>query len=442
MRTKVTAFLMLVILLILGTTPVYSQDEEEVPPLPHALYGTIEINDSPAPVGTTVEARGEGVRISIAGNPIATDAVGNYGSPDPMETKLVIQGHILDGTPITFYVNGVSTEQTVEWHSGEVTELTLSATITVPPGGGGGGGGAPPALPPGIINLRELIDRNGVFTQNVIALSFDSLCRLIIDKGTTGLTDYGQPLSEINMILMVPRPAPPEGAHIIGFVYDLQPDGATFNPPATLEYTYDPAKIPEGVSEENLVFAWWDAEAGKWVELESTVNTEANTISAPVSHFSAFCALSYTRPAAFTTADLTISPVEVAINESVTISILVTNTGDLTDSYEVTLKINDEVEASKEVTVNGSASEKVTFTVAKDRAGSYSVDVNGLSGSFSVNEKPAPVPAPSPAPAEPPTPAPTPGFDWSVILGITGGIAAVVMIIFLVIRERKGERVK
>jgi len=80
--------------------------------------------------------------------------------------------------------------------------------------------------------------------------------------------------------------------------------------------------------------------------------------------------------------------------------------------------------------------------VAKDRAGSYSVDVNGLSGSFSVNEKPAPVPAPSPAPAEPPTPAPTPGFDWSVILGITGGIAAVVMIIFLVIRERKGERVK
>lgn len=131
MKTKVIAFVTLAILLVLCATPAYGQD---VPPLPHAFFGTIKINDSPAPVGTRVEARGEGVRTGIEGNPIVTTAVGVYGSSDPMGPKLVVQGGILDGTTITFYVNGVQAGQTAEWHSGEVTELNLTATIPRPPG--------------------------------------------------------------------------------------------------------------------------------------------------------------------------------------------------------------------------------------------------------------------------------------------------------------------
>jgi len=431
MRTKVITFVILAIVLMLGATPVYGQ---EVPPLPHAFYGTVEINDSPAPVGTRVEARGEGVRTGIEGNPIVTTAVGSYGSPDPMEPKLVVQGDILDGTTITFYVNGVSTEQTAEWHSGEVTEMNLSVTITVPPGGGGGGGGgAPPALPPGVTSLRELIDPRGIFLQTVTAESFDGLCRLIIDKLTIGLTERGAPLSEIGMTQMETPPAPPEHAYVIGLVYDLKPDGATFDPPATFEYSYDPLNLPEGIAEEDLVLAWWDAEAGKWVELESTVDTRANTITAPVSHFTAFATLAYAHPAAFTITDLSISPAEVDINESVTISVLVTNSGDLAGNYEVILKIDGEVEATKEVAVKGGASEKITFTTAKDVAGSYSVAVNGLSGSFTVKEKPAPPPPPAPAPAPPPAP----GVNWPVIWSIIAGVVIVALIVFLAARKKK-----
>ena len=437
MRAKVITFVTLIILLILCATPVYGQ---ELPPLPHAFYGTVMINDSPAPVGTQVEARGEGVRTGIESNPIVTTAAGSYGSPDPMGPKLIVQGDILDGATITFYVNGVYTGQRAEWHSGEVTELNLSATITVPPTppvGGGGGGGGPPALLPGTTSLRELVDRRGVFLQTVIALSYDELCRLIIGKDTIGLTKDGEPLSEIKMTLMVPRPAPPPDAHFIGLVYNLEPDGAAFNPAATLEYSYDPTNIPEGVAEEKLVIAWWDVKAREWVMLDSVVDSEANAITAPVSHFTAFSALAYTRPAAFITTGLSISPTEVDINESVTISVSVTNTGDLAGSYEVTLKINNVEEASKEVTVNGGTSEKVTFTTVKDVAKTYSVDVNGLSGSFTVKEKAAPPPpAPPPAPP-PPIPPPAPVVNWPLIWGIIGGVVAVGVIIFLVVRTRR-----
>ncbi len=435
MKARVITFVTLVIMLMLWATPVYGQ---EVPPLPHAFYGNLTINDSPAPVGTQVEARGEGVSTGIEGNPIVTTAAGSYGSPDPMGSKLIVQGDILDGATLTFYVNGVEAEGvTAEWHSGEVTELDLTVTIVIPPPPPPPAGGAGlPILPPGTTNLVGIIDYRGMFTQTVIAVSFDGLCRLIINKDTIGLTKDGEPLFEISMTEMEAPPAPPEHAHFIGLVYDFGPDGATFSPAATLEYTYDPANIPEGIAEEKLVIAWWDVNASEWVMLDSVVDPEANTITAPVSHFTAFCTLAYTRPAAFTTTGLSISPTEVDINENVTISVSVTNTGDLAGSYEVTLKIDTVVEASKEITVNAGASEKVTFTTVKDVAKTYSVDVNGLSGSFTVKEKPAP-PPPPPPPAPPPPLPPPPVVNWSLIWGIIGGVVVVGVIIFLVARKKR-----
>ena len=130
------AFIILAVLLALSATPVYAQ---EAPALPHAFYGTIEVNGSPAPVGTQVEARGEGVKTGIGNNPIEVIVAGQYGSPDPLEPKLIVQGDIAEGDTVTFYVNGVSTGQTAEWHSGGVTELDVNATIE---------GSLPPPPPP------------------------------------------------------------------------------------------------------------------------------------------------------------------------------------------------------------------------------------------------------------------------------------------------------
>jgi len=196
------------------------------------------------------------------------------------------------------------------------------------------------------------------------------------------------------------------------------------------------------VSEENLVVAYWDAEAGEWIKLDSTVNTETNTITIKVSHFTAFTILAYTRPATFTTSDLTISPSQVDIEETVNISLLVTNTGDLTDSYEVILRIDNVVVATKDVTMAGEDSQTVTFTTSKDVAGTYTVNVDGLSGTFVVKTIPAlstPLPAPAPpvAPPVPPAAPVIPPPNWWLIGGIIAGFVVIgVLVNFFVSRKR------
>ena len=157
-----------------------------------------------------------------------------------------------------------------------------------------------------------------------------------------------------------------------------------------------------------------------------------------VSDESTFTTLGEPPAAVFTSSNPSISPSEVDIGETITISILITNAGNAADSYKVTLKINGVVEATKDVTLDAGTSQEVTFATAKDVAGSYTVDINGLSGLFTVKEKPAPPPPPPSAPPAPPapTPPPAPAINWPVIWGIIGGVVAGVAI-FLVVRRRK-----
>jgi len=128
---KLAVFISLALLFVLCATTVYADDG--VPALPHAFYGTVQINGVPAPIGTSVEARGEGVLTGIPYNPTITIASGIYGTTNPFEPRLLVQGTIMDGAIITFYVNNVSTGQTAEWHTEGITELPLTVTIVAPP---------------------------------------------------------------------------------------------------------------------------------------------------------------------------------------------------------------------------------------------------------------------------------------------------------------------
>ena len=118
----------LALLFVLCATPVYG-----APALPHAFYGTVQINGIPAPIGTSVEARGEGVLTGIPYNPTITTVSGIYGTTEFDKPRLLVQGDIQDGAIITFYVNNVSTGQTAPWHSGATTELPLTVTIVATP---------------------------------------------------------------------------------------------------------------------------------------------------------------------------------------------------------------------------------------------------------------------------------------------------------------------
>jgi hypothetical protein len=72
------------------------------------------------------------------------------------------------------------------------------------------------------------------------------------------------------------------------------------------------------------------------------------------------------------------------MGESVTISALVSNTGDLPGSYEVNLLIDGTVAQTEEITLNGGDSERVSFQVPADIDGEYTATIDGLSGSYVV----------------------------------------------------------
>jgi hypothetical protein len=90
-------------------------------------------------------------------------------------------------------------------------------------------------------------------------------------------------------------------------------------------------------------------------------------------------------PAAFTVSGMEINPTEVNAGETVIVSIMVTNNGDAAGDYKVVLKINGNIAATKDITgLPGGATQEVIFNAARNAAGSYTVEVNGATGSFTV----------------------------------------------------------
>ena len=89
-------------------------------------------------------------------------------------------------------------------------------------------------------------------------------------------------------------------------------------------------------------------------------------------------------PAAFIISDLSVTPDKVRPSEEVTVTAVVTNIGDSEGSYPVVLRIDGAEEASKEVTLGAGQNEMVTFTIAKEVLGTYTVDIAGNTEQFTV----------------------------------------------------------
>jgi len=444
---KIAIFIGVVSLLLLCAPPVYASG---IPKLPHAFYGSVTLNGNLAPDGTRVSATVNIGDIIATQNPVTT-VEGNYGIGS---SYLLVQGYDIPvDAIITFHVtnaNGTAIGGTAPFEAGGgPTRCDLKVTIAAPAFVGDGVGGAPPAtyVETNLFGTTASfsISSEGKIQETIEATSEDGMLTLTIPKGTIALDEDGNPLESIEATIDESPPDPPEGAHIIGLAYNFKPDGATFDPPITLEYTYDPDALPEGVAEEDLVLAYYDEDTGKWVELECVVDTENNTITASVSHFTTIAIIGKAKPAAFTLSSLAISPTELAPEEKVSISVSVANTGGLEGSYAVILKINGVKEAEKSVTIAAGRKQSVTFSVTRKEAGSYSVVVDGLSGSFTVVAPapappvvaPAPAPAPAPLVAPPPVPPPAPAINWPLLGGIIAGAVILIVVVVLLVRRRR-----
>ncbi|MBA7641140.1 hypothetical protein ES703_48813 [subsurface metagenome] len=330
----------------------------------------------------------------------------------------------------------------------------------------GGGDGFPPPLTPTAEEVKtnlfgteasSPISSSGEMLETIEATSEDGTLTLTIREGTIALDKDDNPLISLEAAVDETPPKPPEDTSIIGLAYDFGPDGATFDSPITLTWSYAPNDIPDGVAEEDLVLAWYDAATDNWVELVFVVDTRNNTITASIEHFTTFAIIGAAAPpepapipvpAIFTPSSLSIFPIEVNIGNEVTISLLVTNTGGKSGSYQVTLKINGEVAVTKEVTVNAGFSKEVAFTTSKDMAGTYLVDVNGVTDSFVVREAAA-TPEPEsesesesesePALTSTPPPMhtspPVKPINWPVVCGVVAAVVAMGSLLFFLARR-------
>jgi len=81
---------------------------------------------------------------------------------------------------------------------------------------------------------------------------------------------------------------------------------------------------------------------------------------------------------------LSINPQQAGANQPITITTNLVNTGDEAGNYNVTLKINGQVEQSRMVSVGPQGTQPVKFTVTKAQPGTYNIDILGKNGSFTI----------------------------------------------------------
>ncbi|MFC2038665.1 hypothetical protein ACFLUG_02730 [Chloroflexota bacterium] len=148
------------------------------------------------------------------------------------------------------------------------------------------------------------------------------------------------------------------------------------------------------------------------------------TTSSPISPDSSKIASTIETPEAakFSVSDLVISPQQVKIRDRVTITVLVTNSGEETGTFEAILKINGEYTESKEVTLVGETSKTVSFSVSREIPGNYSVEIGGTTGSYTIEPPPEPPSGKEPTLLPPDTkPTRIEHSDWIIPAG-TGTI--------------------
>ncbi|MFH1032029.1 MAG: cohesin domain-containing protein [Chloroflexota bacterium] len=289
---------------------------------------------------------------------------------------------------------------TATWANGMVQ---VTASTSPPDGGGGGGGGGGVVGEKRITPLIAVTSHDFRVMEDIEAPSVDIKANLFIGKGTVVKNRADSVLSSIAVEKMVTPPDASQNTEIIGGAYDIGPNGARFEPPALLTLKYEVKLIPEGIPEENLYIATWNEVNHSWERMACTVAPGNDSISANLDHLSIYTIMAGTRPASFVVADLAVSPAEVSPGGSLKISARVTNNGDLGGSYEVKLKIDNEVVRTQTVTLKGDASQTVSFNVDSGSSGRHTVSVDNLYANYQVKEStvtqpPASTPAPTVAP--------------------------------------------
>ena len=119
--------------------------------------------------------------------------------------------------------------------------------------------------------------------ETIEVVSPDGMLTLVLPRGTRIVDHEGNPVTRIEVEPTTP-PEPPPDTFMVIMAGDFQPS-CTFDPPIGLTLRYDPQALADGIGEENLVIAYYDEGQREWVMLPSLVDTEAQTVTASLTHF-------------------------------------------------------------------------------------------------------------------------------------------------------------
>ena len=95
-----------------------------------------------------------------------------------------------------------------------------------------------------------------------------------------------------------------------------------------------------------------------------------------------------TKPAKFILTNLTIDPPNATEGDAVQIAVNVTNVGDLEGNDTINFEVNNAVKNTQNITLEGAATQVVTYTDIEITDGNYSVQVGDLTGAFIINPAP------------------------------------------------------
>lgn len=354
------------------------------------------------------------------------------GPPGSPETLIVIGLN-----PCTVYYFAIKAAD----GSGTWTPLSNSPSGKTLCYSGGGGGGLPPAyaacpltlaanMQGNVVTVRMTTD--GVLCATCLAKDAANKYTLEIDKDAKAML-----AGNVVPLLLTCRESSatlptPENTVIVSPVYEFNayssahettPSPITILPSARLLLTYDPDELPQNTIE--VFIANYDTEEG-WLALTPVPGAVAEIGKAHglLAHFSLFAVLAKLQepaPAKFEVSNLTVSPSQAQLNQEVTISLNVANTGRKSGDYNLELKVDGTAMSTKQVTVAPGTSQTVNLTVTEDTAGKHQVEVAGLGGEFEIVKT-----------------AKTSQINWWLIGSITGAILLIIIGLIAWRRQPRG----
>jgi hypothetical protein len=168
--------------------------------------------------------------------------------------------------------------------------------------------------------LRVTYSDNTLFRSYVI-FDPESGYRLTLERGTKiichgGCSNCGTTVpNNLMASLFHELPSLPDSQEVVspacdltGYVGSERCQGVTFDPPIELMWKYDPSKLPEGISEEGMVFASYDKDADEWSNLAFVIDLVEHSITVKTSHLSVFAVVGFITPSFSTVAGVPTQP--------------------------------------------------------------------------------------------------------------------------------------